>query len=76
MSCKVNRNGIVCVNTESHSEEMICLECDGCGIVNNRICRCCNGHGNLGYDASKNRTMKYSATKEQLAAMETLGGIS
>lgn len=78
MSCKVNGNGIVCTEpTKCEREyEHTCLHCDGCGLVNNKLCKSCNGHGVIAYDTYNNRIVQYEPTEEQLAAMKTLGGVA
>jgi DnaJ-class molecular chaperone len=78
MACKVTNNGIVCIANPKHENEVehTCLHCDGCGIVYNRICKSCNGHGVIAYDVYSKKIGEYSATPEQLAAMKTLGGVA
>jgi DnaJ-class molecular chaperone len=80
MSYKVNGDGIVCMkqSASSKGQEQECIHCDGAGIVNNRLCKTCNGHGVVFCMNDHNcfRVMEYAPTKEQLAAMETLGGVA
>lgn len=75
MSCKTNGNGIVCVTSKQiNAEEMFCLHCDGAGLVNNKVCKSCNGHGVVAI--TRNGSVDYKPTKEQLSAMKTLGGVA
>lgn len=80
MSCKINGNRIVCTkqSASAKGQEQECIHCDGAGIVNNRLCKTCNGHGVVFCMNDRNgfRVSQYAPTKEQLAAMETLGGVA
>ena len=73
MSYKVKKTGErFLLDTES-----LCVHCDGCGMVNGKVCKACNGHGVL-VTYSNNGfyfTDKYAPTKKQLQAMKTLGGV-
>lgn len=73
MSFKVNRNGNFAVENKTNVDHT-CLRCDGCGIVNNKVCKACNGHGVINYDLQRKTVMEYAPTKEQLKAMKALGG--
>lgn len=75
MTCKTNINGNVEIKQKANIEQT-CFHCDGCGIVYNKICKLCNGHGVIVYDTLNHRVNEYSPTQEQLAAMETLGGVA
>lgn len=55
-------------------EEKFCLHCDGCGIVNNKVCNQCNGHGCV--IVNEYGVNKYTATDEQIHAAQQLGGFA
>jgi DnaJ-class molecular chaperone len=73
MSCKVTQNGNYRVSYTCKESEEECTMCGGAGITNNRICKLCNGHGVIIYDANTKRTHAYPPTQEQLKAIEILG---
>jgi DnaJ-class molecular chaperone len=68
-------NGVVPLQSNYESEHT-CLHCDGAGLYHGKLCKSCNGHGVIVYDSHKQAIKEYSLTKEQLAAMETLGGMA
>lgn len=79
MTCKVDGNKIICSHDDKNivrniASEMRCEHCDGCGIVNNKLCKECNGHGVVLYE--HNIVQKYSRTLEQSAAADKLGGLA
>ena len=59
---------------KNKGQEQDCIHCGGAGIVNNRICKTCNGHGIVFCNGF--HVVKYAPTQEQLAAMEKLGGVA
>lgn len=58
--------------------ESLCMHCDGGGLANSKLCKVCNGHGVLVTYQNNGfyHIDAYDPTKEQLAAMETLGGVA
>jgi DnaJ-class molecular chaperone len=63
---------------QSKGREQDCSHCEGCGMINNRICKQCNGHGIVFImeDNGFHSVNTYAPTQEQLVAMRTLGGVS
>ena len=53
--------------------EEVCSWCDGCGIVKNRVCKVCNGHGVLVHDKITNKFHAYTETTDILKAQHILG---
>ena len=75
MACKTNMNGIVELKS-NYEKEHICLHCDGAGLYHGKLCKGCNGHGVIVYNTHNQTINEYDCTQEQLAAMETLGGVA
>jgi DnaJ-class molecular chaperone len=73
MSCKVNQNGIVGLSTKPSWEDEDCTACEGCGIVQNKVCKVCNGHGILVRDKITNTLHTYPETIDILKAQQILG---
>jgi DnaJ-class molecular chaperone len=58
--------------------EVICLRCEGCGLINNKVCKSCNGHGVLARHSQNGffHMTAYSPDKRQKNAQEKLGGVA
>lgn len=72
MTYKVKKNGKqILLDTES-----LCMHCDGCGLVHNKMCKNCNGHGILATYQNNGfyNTVAYAPTKNQVTVREKLGG--
>lgn len=57
-------------------DEMICLQCDGDGMLNGHVCKSCNGHGIVvAVEDRPNhlRVTPYSPTPKMAEAIERLG---
>lgn len=52
--------------------EETCIHCDGCGLVNNKLCKVCNGHGVI--TVNDYGEQYYAPTDEQKRASMILGG--
>lgn len=50
------------------SKEIECEQCEGCGLVNNHVCKSCNGHGCIVLNPDGVSTHRYSKTLEQALA--------
>ena len=74
MTIKLNKDGTRALK----NQEQDCIPCSGAGILHNRICKHCNGHGviNVYNDGEFLHVSEYAPTKEQLRAMDTLGGVA
>lgn len=75
MTCEVEGNRIKCsapAKPNFIGEEQICLHCDGAGIVHNKLCGSCNGHGCV--RVNEYGANKYAMNDEQQFAFNVLGG--
>ena len=79
MTCKTNIRGIVCLDDSDKrqpEDEQMCLHCDGAGIVSNKVCKECAGHGVIVMSKYDVKPHSYRPTREQWEAVQKLGGVA
>lgn len=73
----MRKNTITCAapaKPDFIGEEQYCLHCDGCGIVSNKVCKVCNGHGVI--RVNEYGSNSYAPNDEQASAARKLGGFA